>query len=54
MSISNRIQAIESRHYNIETKIRDAYLGHKPDEEITQLKKQKLQLKDELQNYEGS
>ena len=54
MSISNRIQAIESRHYNIETKIRDAYLGHKSDEEISELKKKKLQLKDELQSYEGA
>lgn len=48
MSIANRINSLENRHNEIEDLIRKAYLNHEKNEHICELKKEKLLLKEEL------
>ena len=50
MSISNRLNSLESKHLELEAKIRQAYLHHQHEDEIILLKKQKLLLKDAIEN----
>ncbi len=48
MSISNRLNSLESKHLELEEKIRQAYLHHLHTDEILLLKKQKLLIKDAI------
>lgn len=49
MSISNRIYSLETRHQEIDEQIRQAYIGHSGEELISNLKKQKLNIKEEIE-----
>jgi hypothetical protein len=49
MSMKAHINSLYTRHKQLEEEIRDAYLHHRSTSE---LKKKKLQLKDEIQLFE--
>jgi len=51
MSLQDRIEALKSKHHSLEEAIENENARPRPDEaEIMKLKKQKLQIKDELAN----
>ena len=51
MGLENRIDALKSRHHELETAIEAETTRASPDElEIHSLKKEKLRIKDELTN----
>ena len=54
MSVVNRVNTLELRHYEIEEKLRKAYLNHVHDGEIALLKKQKLLLKEAIAHLSDS
>lgn len=49
MSLQERIEALRARHHALEAAIEEQATRPRPDEvEISRLKKQKLQIKDEI------
>ncbi len=50
MSIIAHIKSLYKKHHELEEQIRQAYLYHR---DPTELKKTKLQLKDEINSYES-
>lgn len=49
MSLQERIEALKAKHHAIETAIEEEHNRPHPDDlEIVRLKKQKLQIKDEI------
>lgn len=52
MSTSSHIEALEVRRTGIKKEIKEAYLHYSSDDVIHRLKKQNLQLKDEIISLE--
>lgn len=51
MSLQDRIEALRAKHHALEEQIEQENSRPRPDDaEITRLKKQKLQIKDEIAN----
>ena len=50
MSFNGHIETLKSKHQILESKIRDSYLSSKDNTRLTELKKQKLQLKEKISN----
>jgi hypothetical protein len=55
MTIQTKITELEQRHYSIEMKIAEALKHNSVDDlEIVELKRQKLQIKDEIERLRHS
>ena len=54
MSLDSRISSLEAKHHKLEEEIRSAYLSHLSEETITDLKRKKLHIKEELSNIKNS
>ena len=50
--LKNHIEQLKTKHYRIQQEINQLIHTHGPDDEINRLKKEKLRIKDELENYE--
>lgn len=50
--LKNHIEQLKNKHYRIQQEINQLVHTHGPDDEIHRLKKEKLRIKDELENYE--
>jgi hypothetical protein len=50
--LKNHIEQLKRKHYNIQLEINQLIHTHGPEDEINRLKKEKLRIKDELENYE--
>jgi len=48
---SAHLVALRQKHYNLELKINEAVLARQPDHVVTQLKKEKLQIKQEIESF---
>lgn len=53
MSVNTHFNALNAKHLQLEAEIRSAYNNHLPDNMITELKKQKLHLKEEMLRLQG-
>ena len=53
MSVSGHIDSLKRKHQQVSKKLERAYMHHCPDDELAQLKKIKLRLKDELMVFEN-
>lgn len=54
MSIEAHIKFLNEKHDHLEEEIHDAYIHHLPTEELKELKKKKLQIKDQIANLNHS
>ena len=52
MSIEGHIEALQRKHKALHKRIEALEAEHAPDKYITPLKKEKLQIKDEIAKYE--
>ena len=53
MSLQDRIEALKAKHHALEEAIEAEHVRPRPDDaEISRLKKQKLQIKDEIANLQ--
>ena len=50
--LKSHIEKLKNKHYNIQQEINRLTYTHGPDDEIHRLKKEKLRIKDELENCE--
>jgi hypothetical protein len=50
--LKNHIEQLKRKHYNIQLEINQLIHTHGPEDEINRLKKEKLRIKDELENCE--
>lgn len=50
--LKNHIDQLKRKHYTIQLEINQLIHTHGPEDEINRLKKQKLRIKDELENCE--
>jgi hypothetical protein len=50
--LKNHVDVLKKKHYNIQLEINRLIHTHGPDDEINRLKKEKLRIKDELENCE--
>jgi hypothetical protein len=54
MSLNSRISTLENKHNELDEVIRQAYLHHVNDNEISELKKKKLILKEEIETLKNT
>lgn len=52
MSVVSHLEALRRRHQRLEEQIYDAYTSHTPDCTVTNLKKQKLKVKEAIMALE--
>ncbi len=52
MSIETHIDTLNFKHGKLENTIDKAYVHHLPEEDISKLKKEKLMIKDEINNLQ--
>ncbi len=50
--LKKHMDVLKNRHYNIQLEINQLIHTHGPEDEINRLKKEKLRIKDELENCE--
>lgn len=50
--LKTHMDQLKSKHYRIQLKINQLIHTHGPEDEINRLKKEKLRIKDELENCE--
>ena len=50
--LKKHLDVLKKKHYNIQLEINQLIHTHGPEDEINRLKKEKLRIKDELENYE--
>jgi hypothetical protein len=50
--LNNHVDVLKKKHYNIQLEINRLIHIHGPEDEINRLKKEKLRIKDELENCE--
>jgi hypothetical protein len=50
--LKNHIEQLKTKHYRIQQEINQLIHTHGPDDKIHRLKKEKLRIKDELENCE--
>lgn len=48
MSVANRLSSLNHKHSQIEEEIKHAYMSHDTDENVCELKKKKLAIKDKI------
>lgn len=53
MTIDSRILSLEQKHADLEKTLRRAYITHSDDSEIIRIKKEKLSLKEELEDLKN-
>jgi len=51
MTIQSRLDSLAEKHAFIERKIQESFLHHAHDQTIAKLKKQRLQLREEIEYY---
>ena len=52
MSISNHLESLRQKHLKLDEMLKEALLQFENDYEVTQIKKQKLLLKEKIQHLE--
>ena len=50
--LKNHIEQLKTKHFKIQQEINQLIHTHGPEDEINRLKKEKLRIKDELENCE--
>jgi hypothetical protein len=54
MSITTHINTLTQKHHQLDVKLHNAYMHHFPNEEIAKIKKEKLEIKDQITKLSGA